>query len=119
MRTVQKPIDQMTLDEARAALKRTRQVALRVSEEQGWCRDGVDDAFREIGIPAVGTGATSKLTYVFEIEHESDVELNLERIRSVLDDLLDGLPDNLDEDDPEVAVTIPEDFDSSLTTAKL
>jgi hypothetical protein len=49
-----KPIDEMTLEEAKAALHRVYDVGLRAKREQDWCDDGFREALREIGIPEPG-----------------------------------------------------------------
>lgn len=63
-------IEDMTPEQMRDALRRTREVAIRAAQEQGWCDNGLNEALEEIGLDPKGTGAQTTFTFQITVEHE-------------------------------------------------
>lgn len=107
-------IEDMTLEQAQAALRRARQVAIRVSRDQGWCAEGRDDALAEIGLDPIGHGAASTVVVTFEVVHEPGDPPPPSVIRSILEEMFRSEFDDYHDVEDDGAFRIEDDVAISV-----
>lgn len=99
-----KKIEDMSLREAQAALKRVQVVARRVKEEEGWCDSGFQDAMDEIGIETEPV----KTDVLLRIRVLSDRPLDKDVVADAVANAMDDDPRIYQFDTPDDGIYVTE-----------